>query len=100
MRPLRWEERIPWVAWVCHVETASRSSACHRCEFNSVDSYYEYLIKQHLLVGGATEQYSEMYTSAIETARKALFMPVTNYPGRDYLVRFASSLVPDFGLKS
>lgn len=85
--------------WVCHVETASRSSAYHRYDFNSVDSYYEYLIKQHLLVGGATEQYSGMYTSAIETARKELFMPVSNYPGRDYLVRFASSLVPDSRLK-
>jgi len=51
-----------------------------------VDSYYEYMIKEHLLVGGVSDQYSKMYTAAIETARNNLFMPLNGYEGREYLV--------------
>ena len=37
------------------------------------DSLYEYLPKQHLLLGGVTDQYRKMYEKAIEPAKKYLF---------------------------
>jgi len=37
-----------------------------------VDSYYEYLIKQHQLLRGTESQYGRMYTSVIESARAHL----------------------------
>ncbi|XP_014557845.1 glycoside hydrolase family 47 protein [Bipolaris victoriae FI3] len=37
------------------------------------DSLYEYLPKQHLLLGGTTDQYRKMYENAIEPAKKHLF---------------------------
>ncbi|OAV87248.1 hypothetical protein PTTG_29514 [Puccinia triticina 1-1 BBBD Race 1] len=37
-----------------------------------VDSYYEYLIKQHQLLRGTHLQYSRMYTSALNSARTYL----------------------------
>ncbi|MCJ1340564.1 hypothetical protein MMC09_005860 [Bachmanniomyces sp. S44760] len=37
------------------------------------DSLYEYLPKQHMLLGGLTPQYQKMYTLAIDTAKKHLF---------------------------
>jgi mannosyl-oligosaccharide alpha-1,2-mannosidase len=40
---------------------------------HAADSYYEYLIKQHQLIGGATDQYRNMYTGAIDAARGHLF---------------------------
>ncbi|KAI7957048.1 hypothetical protein MJO28_004143 [Puccinia striiformis f. sp. tritici] len=38
----------------------------------NIDSYYEYLIKQHQLLRGTKSQYSKMYTSVIESARTHL----------------------------
>ncbi|EGP88673.1 putative 1,2-alpha-mannosidase [Zymoseptoria tritici IPO323] len=41
------------------------------------DSMYEYLPKQHLLLGGQTSQYQRMFTSALQTAREhVLFRPL------------------------
>lgn len=57
----------------------------------TVDSYYEYMLKQHLLVGGVTDLYSKFYEAIIETAQKVLFYPLEIYSGRDYLVRMAGS---------
>jgi mannosyl-oligosaccharide alpha-1,2-mannosidase len=37
------------------------------------DSLYEYLPKQHLLLGGHTDQYRRLYESAIEAAKEHLF---------------------------
>lgn len=37
------------------------------------DSLYEYLPKQHLLLGGKTDQYRKLYEKAIEPAKKHLF---------------------------
>ena len=37
------------------------------------DSLYEYLPKQHLLLGGLTDQYKTMYELAIEQAKKHIF---------------------------
>lgn len=42
------------------------------------DSVYEYLPKQHLLLGGVTDQYQKMYTKAIAATKKhILFRPMT-----------------------
>ena len=37
------------------------------------DSTYEYFIKEHLLLGGALEQYKNLYISAVEAAERYLF---------------------------
>lgn len=37
------------------------------------DSTYEYLPKEHLLLGGANDQYKKMYKKAMDAARKTLF---------------------------
>lgn len=47
----------------------------------AADSYYEYLIKQHQLIGGATDQFSKMYGAAMDKAEKELFMDVDVVPG-------------------
>ena len=42
------------------------------------DSAYEYLPKQHILLGGRTDQYQRMYEKALSTARERLFFrPMT-----------------------
>ncbi|KAJ9473897.1 putative Endoplasmic reticulum mannosyl-oligosaccharide 1,2-alpha-mannosidase (putative) [Pseudozyma hubeiensis] len=45
------------------------------------DSYYEYLIKEHQLLGGRLQQYSRMYSAAIEGAKKLLISRVDTVPG-------------------
>lgn len=55
------------------------------CFQPAADSYYEYLIKQHQLVGGATDQYSRMYEAAIDKAEENLFMDLDVYPGRNLM---------------
>ena len=45
------------------------------------DSYYEYLIKEHQLLGGRLSQYSRMYSAAIEGAKKLLISRVDTVPG-------------------
>ena len=50
------------------------------------DSTFEYLPKQHLLLGGRTETYGRMYEKAMETAKKYLFYrPLTEH-GEDVLL--------------
>jgi mannosyl-oligosaccharide alpha-1,2-mannosidase len=49
------------------------------------DSYYEYLIKQHQLIGAATNQFASMYAQAIDKAQELMFANLTYYPGRDML---------------
>jgi mannosyl-oligosaccharide alpha-1,2-mannosidase len=48
----------------------------------SADSYYEYLIKQHQLIGGATDQYANMYEKAIDKAHEVLAVDLPYYRGR------------------
>ncbi|KAJ1043178.1 hypothetical protein NDA10_000906 [Ustilago hordei] len=45
------------------------------------DSYYEYLIKEHHLLGGRLSQYSRMYSEAIEGAKKLLITRIDTVPG-------------------
>ena len=50
------------------------------------DSTFEYLPKQHLLLGGRTELYGRMYEKAMEAAEKFLFYrPLTEH-GEDILL--------------
>ncbi|KAJ9103821.1 hypothetical protein QFC21_002283 [Naganishia friedmannii] len=49
------------------------------------DSYYEYLIKQHQLIGGATNQFAHMYAQAVDKAQELMFANLTYYPGRDLM---------------
>lgn len=50
------------------------------------DSTYEYLPKQHLLLGGRTEVYGRMYENAMEVAEQYLFYrPLTEH-GEDVLL--------------
>ncbi|GAA95684.1 glycoside hydrolase family 47 protein [Mixia osmundae IAM 14324] len=49
------------------------------------DSYYEYLIKTHQLLGGATEQYARVYADAVDSAYVHLIRNVTAVPGEEFL---------------
>lgn len=51
-----------------------------------VDSYYEYLIKEHQLLGGRLEQYPRMYGEAMDSAFKHLFKEVEVVPGAPLVV--------------
>lgn len=57
------------------------------------DSTYEYMPKEHMLLGGINEQYGKMYKKAMATTRKhLLFQPMVK-DGRD--LRFiASAIIP------
>ncbi|KAI5475259.1 class I alpha-mannosidase, glycoside hydrolase family 47 protein, partial [Pseudohyphozyma bogoriensis] len=46
----------------------------------SADSYYEYLIKMHQLVGGTLPRYAEMYVDALDSAKRHLLKPLSGMP--------------------
>lgn len=50
------------------------------------DSTYEYLPKEHLLLGGRTNQYQRMYEAAIEPIKKYLFYRPLTKNGEDILI--------------
>ena len=50
------------------------------------DSLYEYFPKQHLLVGGVTQQYREMYEATMKAAKKSIFFRPLNEYDQDILV--------------
>jgi mannosyl-oligosaccharide alpha-1,2-mannosidase len=50
------------------------------------DSAYEYLPKQHLMLGGRTDQYRKMYDAALAAAKEVLFYRVLNPENKDILV--------------
>ncbi|KAL7414585.1 glycoside hydrolase [Mrakia frigida] len=50
------------------------------------DSYYEYLIKLHVLLRGSTPLYSKMYSSAIDKASTELIRKVSVVPGKPDLM--------------
>ncbi|CAE7189042.1 hypothetical protein P3342_009046 [Pyrenophora teres f. teres] len=50
------------------------------------DSLYEYLPKQHLLLGGLTDQYRKLYEGAIEPAKKHLFFRPRIPEGKHILI--------------
>lgn len=50
------------------------------------DSLYEYFPKQHMLLGGAVDQYQHLYERAIEAGKKHLFFRPLNPQGQDILI--------------
>ena len=50
------------------------------------DSLYEYLPKQHMLLGGLTDQYKNMYESALAIMKKLLFFRPMTIDGKDILL--------------
>lgn len=50
------------------------------------DSLYEYFPKQHLLVGGRTQQYREMYEGTMKAAKTHIFFRPLNKNDQDILV--------------
>lgn len=50
------------------------------------DSTYEYLPKQHLMLAGQTEQYRNMYNTAMAVAKEHLFFRVLNPENKEILV--------------
>ncbi|KAH8917332.1 glycoside hydrolase family 47 protein [Atractiella rhizophila] len=49
------------------------------------DSYYEYLIKTHQLLGGTDTQFARMYNGSMESAWEYLIKPVLAVPGQKLL---------------
>ncbi|KAK3058935.1 hypothetical protein LTR09_000500 [Extremus antarcticus] len=50
------------------------------------DSLYEYLPKQHLMLGGRSDQYRNMYITALESAKKNLFFKPLNQNNDEMLI--------------
>ena len=50
------------------------------------DSVYEYLPKQHLMLGGRNNQYRKMYDAALAKAKEVLFFRVLNPENKDIIV--------------
>jgi len=50
------------------------------------DSFYEYLPKQHLLLGGRSEQLARMYEQALNTAKEQLFFKPLTPENHDILM--------------
>ncbi|KAL8706104.1 MAG: hypothetical protein Q9201_000806 [Fulgogasparrea decipioides] len=67
------------------------------------DSTYEYLPKQHMLLGGLTQQYKRMYETTLGPAQKHIFFrPMTPdnadilFPGSVRVNENTGSVVPDY----
>jgi mannosyl-oligosaccharide alpha-1,2-mannosidase len=50
------------------------------------DSVYEYLPKQHLMLGGRSEQYRNLYLTALESAKRHIFFRPLNPQNQDLLI--------------
>ena len=64
------------------------------------DSTYEYLPKQHLLLGGLTEQYKEMYEAALEPIKEHIFFRPMLPGNADVLISGAARAMPKEGSPS
>lgn len=59
------------------------------------DSLYEYLVKEHVLLGAATRRYGGMYASAVATAQRFLFFrPMLPDPAPDVLIAGSARAIP------
>ena len=61
------------------------------------DSLYEYFPKQHLLIGGLSQQYRKMYEATMVAAKKLIFFRPLNKYNQDILV---AGTARDVGTKS
>lgn len=48
----------------------------------TADSYYEYLIKEHILLGGSIDEYATMYSEAVDTASNYIMSDISAVPGQ------------------
>ena len=65
--------KIPGL-WPILVDAKTQAITFNLFTFGGMaDSAYEYLPKQHLLLGGGTRQYQSMYETAVDVAKKHLF---------------------------
>lgn len=74
--------------WPIYIDTSSKDFG-----FDSTftlggmaDSVYEYLPKQHLMLGGRTDQYRKMYDAALAKAKEVLFFRVLNPENKEIIV--------------
>jgi mannosyl-oligosaccharide alpha-1,2-mannosidase len=67
--------------WPVHINARTMEMPSNHFTLSGMaDSTFEYLPKQHLLLGGRTETYGRMYEKAMETAEKYLFYtPLTEH---------------------
>lgn len=81
------ETRVPglWPVWIGAKDKDFHWDATFTLG-GMADSVYEYLPKQHLMLGGQTEQYRNMYTTAFASAQKNLFFRVLNPGNKEILV--------------
>ena len=70
--------------WPVTVDARSKSFFdTHFTVGGMADSSYEYLPKEHILLGGHTDQYGKMYTTAIDTIKENLLFRAMTKDGRD-----------------
>lgn len=75
--------RIPLEAWVsAPFENRVRKRTALKTACYLGDSYYEYLIKTHQLLGGGAPQYGRMYSEAMSSANEVLAQEVNTVPGQ------------------
>lgn len=59
------------------------------------DSYYEYLVKEHQLLGGRLAQYPRMYGDAMDSALQYLIKDIRTVPHADFLAVVSETVTPD-----
>ncbi|CAG8470135.1 4464_t:CDS:2 [Dentiscutata erythropus] len=52
------------------------------------DSFYEYLLKQHIMIQGKTSQYIDMWMSAVKTTMEKLVYTAKGFPNLTYLAQW------------
>ena len=73
-------------------------SANHFTFGGMADSTYEYLPKQHMMLGGQDPSFKEMYETAIETAKKVLFFKPMLPKDEDVLYSGNTGIVQENGI--
>lgn len=58
------------------------------------DSTYEYLVKEHILLGGCSTQYWNLYEAAIDTAQEHLFFRPITKSNADILISGTAHVIP------
>ena len=72
--------------WPVFVDARSKAfSNTHFTVGGMADSSYEYLPKEHILLGGRTDQYRRMYTTAMDTIKENLLFRGMTETGRDVM---------------
>lgn len=87
--------KIPGL-WPTFIHTKNMKFDINHFTFGGMsDSTYEYLPKQHIMLGGQDRQYQSMYETAIDTAKKHLFFRPMTPNGEDILFSGNAALSED-----